>query len=166
MPRPASALNAHRDRRQHAAPKIFSRERWRVRNSTQRRSADVMRVFATSDFLFWQSANARASSFVRIFASSATPTRPDLPREKNLRRMPPRGALTGPSRRKTRESVSTDSLKRHVRRPRAAPRGVAAREILACDSTCKASARHLRARVQRCRRTVALRCRAASSGDR
>jgi hypothetical protein len=92
-----------------------------------------MCIITASHFAILNCECARRSSFARGFARAMTPLRRDSPRENNFAPDGSTGVSAASSRRKTRESVPTDSRAQCVPRPCAAPRGVAAREIHAAN---------------------------------
>jgi hypothetical protein len=97
-----------------------------------------------------------------IFPRTTTPTQSSQRRKKNFASNAFMDVLKGLTRRKTRESVPSDSRRRHVCRLRAATSHGGFR--FRFDSE---SARDVFARMRRRQRHItALRCRSSSSGDR
>ena len=158
---------ARRDRPAKRAAKNFSPARSRAKNSTRCRSADEMRVSATSHFAVLR-ARARAPLAARSALSrgaiDAAVGGFTTPKKFCTGRL--RGRVDGLAAAQNARISANRFAPRHVPRPRAAPRGVAAREIFASVSAGDESARRLSPRVRRAPRNVALRPRSASSGDR
>jgi hypothetical protein len=105
----------------------------------------------------------RDSDILReTFSRTTTPAQSTPRRKKNFAPNAFMDVLKGLARRKTRESVPSDSRRRHVCRPRAATLHGGFRFHF--DSR---SAREVLARMgRRQRHSTALRCRSSSSGDR
>jgi hypothetical protein len=91
-----------------------------------------MGTFTTLRFLIFSENKARALALSRIFRHAKKSTRRGRAHEKNFAPEASAGVLTVSARRKSRESVPTDSRRRHVGRPRDTSRN---------DDSCSGSMR-------------------------